>query len=806
MTRERIVLFLFVCFACLVQITSCARKTEQTESAIHLTQIYKPEFVEGRVQPEARSDQSANQWKFNSSQKLVYETFGVVGPNRTEAGLSGKTKDDFAVVRLERHTDPNDNDRLHSIEIRLKASAGKMIQVFFNDSEKVDLNQLRERSKNTPFRIETPLLPGDTMQTYKLTSARADLASEIHQISVRITDAPGADFQIESVRLIFRKEYLAGIPSGASWQGLSEIYQDTLVSRAPEKIRMPLRLPSEAWLDLSLGTLDNSPVQFVVAVSNGKNKSEETLLKRTVTRSQAWERAPIDLSRYQNQEITLTLTATAQEKGQIAFWGSPVIRSNSGRVSAQKSESNAKRPQGIILIWADTLRSDHLDLYGYHRETAPYIKRMAAEGTVFQEHIVQGTWTKVSTPSLLTGLYPASHGIHDFTDRLPASAETLAEIFQKQGYATIQYSSVLFTGQFTNLHQGFDELHEDTSLPDQRNSKTARVYVDRLIPWLEIHKNVPFFVMLHVTDPHDPFKPYPPYDSMWADPSKAEEHENNAMKVRQAIQDPLLKRFGMPTRAELIQASIHPDEYVKREMDWYDGSIRGMDAEIKRLLDRLEELKLDRDTLIVFVGDHGEEFHEHGRMFHGQSVYRELARTPLIFRQPGVIPAGSVIKQTVKNIDVMPTILEIFGFSSTQPMQGKSLLPLMAKGTSSNEAHADDGSGQSAFVEKAATSESGGPPPRNTESVAVILNGWKLIHNTKKAADAPEYELYEVGSDPREQKNLAEAKPEIVRRLAAEIARWRKVTASQKLKSDADATKGMSQEELERLRSLGYIQ
>jgi arylsulfatase A-like enzyme len=268
-----------------------------------------------------------------------------------------------------------------------------------------------------------------------------------------------------------------------------------------------------------------------------------------------------------------------------------------------------------------------------------------------------------------------------------------------------------------------------------------------------------------------------------------------------------MKRFGMPSRAELIQASIDPDAYLKQEMDWYDGSIRGMDAEIRRLLERLEEWKLDRDTLIVFVGDHGEEFLEHGRMFHGQSVYRELAHTPLMFRQPGVIPAGTVIRETVENIDVMPTILEIFGFSSSQPMQGKSLLPLMLKGKStSNVAHADAETGNTAIVEKAATTQAGGPPPRDRESIAIIMGDWKLIHNTKNLAGAPEYELYEVRSDPREQKNLAAEKPEIVRRLATEISRWRKVTESQKLKSDADATKGMSQEELERLRSLGYIQ
>src|SRR5206468_6826654 len=107
----------------------------------------------------------------------------------------------------------------------------------------------------------------------------------------------------------------------------------------------------------------------------------------------------------------------------------------------------------------------------------------------------------------------------------------------------------------------------------------------------------------------------PPYDTMWADASKREGHEKQAKEVKKFIADPLMKAFGMPTREDLVKAGFDADAYVKADEDWYDGSIRGMDAEIGRLFERLRTLRLDDRTLVVFTGDHGEEFLEHGRMF-----------------------------------------------------------------------------------------------------------------------------------------------------------------------------------------------
>ncbi len=794
------------------------RGTSSPPVAVRLADSYKPELVEGRVQsvlPPPRTE-----WRFDGPAPMPPpEKFSATRGWEAGSGiadlaikngrLTGRTASDLPILHLERGTGLEDRDNLHAVEVRLRVSAGGNLTVAFDNSEKVDFNDLISYARDF-WDIKTPIVPGDRIQTYTLRSPYSEASSRMKHIFIRPTDASGAQFEIESIRLIFRKEYLAGVPSGVGWQGLSEVYRETLVTRTPEKIKMPVKLGKRPWLDLALGTVENEPVTFRVAVSLKNSAREDLLLEKTLTTPHRWESSNVDLRRFADQTVVVSFSLESGKKGAIGFWGSPVVRNAGAMPPVFAADGNsAQRPQGVILVWADTLRRDHLDVYGYNRPTAPHIRRMAADGTLFQDCVSQATWTKVATPSLMTSLYPTSHGVHDFFDRLPVSATTLAEVFQQAGYATLSMSSILFTGKFTNLHQGFDEVHEDRSLPDLRSSKTARVYVDRLLPWLETHREVPFFVFLHISDPHDPYRPYPPYDTMWADASRLEEHERQSKEVRKFIAEPLLKLFGMPTREELTKAGYDPDAYVAVDRDLYDGSIRAMDAEIGRLIERLQMLGLDKKTLIVFLGDHGEEFLEHGRMFHGQSVYGELSNVPLILWGPGIVPPHKIINETVETIDLMPTILAISELPVPAGVQGESLTPLLAATSAAalKEAEAVTRWSRPAVTEKAMTTTSvGAPPPINTESYSIILDGWKLIHNPKRASGKPEYELYEERKDPLDQINLATQHPEIVNRLAKELAAWRIKASAERLKPDAESSIGLSQEELERLRSLGYIQ
>ena len=791
--------------------------------SLRLVDLYRPTPGEGPAGQDAVT-RARTEWRFDGPSppepgKLPLTRGWEAGPGTAdlalhEGRLVGRATDDLPILHLERTRGLEDKDVLHGVEIRLRVSAGNELAFTYRDTEKIDLGDVAKRALQLPWRLTSPIIPGAETRTYVLDARRLPVpppSADIRHLLIRPTNARGARFEIESVRLVFRREHLASVPSGRSWQGLSGIYRETLVSRSPETIRVSLRLPARPRLELALGTVDDGPVTFRVGLRRPRREREDTLLERTVTTPQRWEEAALDLSSFAGEEVSLSLSLAAETKGALGLWGTPTVRDLGARPpTAAVRRLAGPPPQGVILIWADTLRRDHLGAYGYGRPTSPILDGMAREGTLFRDCVGQATWTKVATPSLMTSLYPTSHGVKEFSDRLPTAAPTIAEVYHGAGYATLSFSSIMFTGRFTNLHKGFEVVHEDSSLPDKESSKTAREYVDRLLPWLEAHRDVPFFVFLHVSDPHDPYRPYPPYDSLWADPAWRSEHERQAKEAQKFISDPLLKLFGMPTWAELETAKIDPRVWAARDRDWYDGSIRGMDAEIGRLRQRLETLGLAEKTLLVFTGDHGEEFFEHGRTFHGQSAYGELTGVPLILWGPGRVPAGRVVAETVRTIDIMPTLLEISRLPVPNEAQGESLLPLFTLRTTGGALRADGGllpgRGRPAVSEKASTVDTGAPAPRDTESFAIVSDGWKLIHNTKRRPGDAEFELYRHESDPLDQADVSAEHPELVERLARDLRAWQSRAARARVKPDAASAQTMSKEDLERLRSLGYIQ
>ena len=790
---------------------SCSRSSKPV--AIRLVDLYKASSLASPttrpVVPVPRTE-----WRFDGPAPQADAPLpatrgwnggaGVRGLTVREGRLEGVATTLTPLLHVERKTGVDDRDLVHEIQVRLRVSAGTELALHFRDSEKVDLEKEAKDALDFPWSLTSPLVPGPDAKTYAIRVPWGMPGCSIRHVLLRPSNVKEARFEVESVRLVFRREHLAENPSGVSWQGLSEIYRESILMRSPESALLRVPVPSRPRLELGLGTLEEGPLTFRVALRASREssaKDEVVLLERTVTTPHHWEQVAVDLSRFAGREVGLSLSLASDTPGRLGLWGSPAVRSLGTMPPAVgPGGGSATRPQGVIVVWVDTMRRDHLGVYGYGRPTSPVIDRLAAEGTLFKDAIVQATWTKVSTPSLLTSLYPTSHGVADFSDRLPSSATTLAEVFRQAGYATTCFSSVIFVGKFTNLHQGFEELHEQSSLPDQDSSKTSREYVDRLLPWLESHREVPFFVLLHITDPHDPYKPRPPYDTLFADPTRAAEHARQEKAVEKLIVDPLSKLFMIPTREELVSAKIDPEDFVGYNRDLYDGSIRGMDAEIGRLLERLSDLGLRDKTLVVFTGDHGEEFLEHGRTFHGQTTYGELGNVPLILWGAGV-PKGAVVEDTVQDIDLYPTLLEMSRLAIPAGVQGRSLVPLL--GRSSGEARHDE----PAITEKAETHEvAGAPPPRDTASVAIVSGGFKLVHNVKRPRGGPEFELFDHRKDPLDHTDLAAKHPEIVERLSKEIAAWRKMAEAARLKPDQEAAAALKAEDLERLRALGYIQ
>ena len=174
----------------------------------------------------------------------------------------------------------------------MRASAGSNISIATRGPGPVDFANAVGTARRAPWNITTPLLAGNEFQTYTLTSPGPLNLSRIRHILIRPTDAAGASFDIESVRLISRREHLASVPSGVGWQGLGEIYRETLVARAPETMKFDVTLPERPWLDLGVGTPDDSPATFRVAISTRNEQTERTLLEHTVTTPYRWETAP----------------------------------------------------------------------------------------------------------------------------------------------------------------------------------------------------------------------------------------------------------------------------------------------------------------------------------------------------------------------------------------------------------------------------------------------------------------------------------------------------------------------------------
>jgi arylsulfatase A-like enzyme len=405
---------------------------------------------------------------------------------------------------------------------------------------------------------------------------------------------------------------------------------------------------------------------------------------------------------------------------------------------------------------------------------------------------------------MMTSLYPLTSTVLDMEHSLPASAKTIAEVFRDEGYATVAYSSVPFTGKANNMHQGYDELHESSSVSDRDyNAKTSRHYVDRLIEWLKEHGDEPFFVFLHVFDPHSPFRPRPPYDTLWGAPGAKE----RMVEIDAAIsKHKVTAMFGLPRKDEYVaKTGNDPDELLKIYKDWYDGSIRGMDAEIGRLLEALREMGLEQDTLMVWGTDHGEEFWEHNQLFHGQNVYGELNQVPLVFRWPSSpdVKKGVMIEQQVQNLDIMPTILELAGIQGPTNMQGRSLVSLL------------NGRGVATWQEQPAITQTmvdTEPPPGSASTnkvqkphFGIIERNWKLVR--KEVEPDPLQELYEHPVDHLNLTNVikSEGPSAHVKPLDDALAAWKARAQAAQLPNDETMTSQLSSEELRRLRALGYV-
>jgi arylsulfatase A-like enzyme len=439
----------------------------------------------------------------------------------------------------------------------------------------------------------------------------------------------------------------------------------------------------------------------------------------------------------------------------------------------------APKGPNVILIAIDTLRADHLSAYGYGKSQSPAIDTLAADGTRFAKAYAQASWTRPSFATIFTSLYPSSHQAVHKSDVLPDGVVTVAEVMQAANYRTAAFVNNINIAPLFNFQQGFDEyvflepefffgaseaaaqltvynqlrLVRERYLSDVKHVENyyqpATVVTDRGLDWIARNGDRPFFLMLHYMDPHDPYFEHP-----W----------NGRGLARVANPNP---------------DGRLADEYKAA----YDGEIRYLDGEIARLLAELEKSGVYDESVIVLTADHGEEFHEHGGWWHGQTLFEEQIAVPLIVRAPGG-PRGVVNETLVSSLDIAPTALALAGVPVPEGMQGRPL-----------------------------GLEADAPAPRDHVFAESALEGnvltayrneeWKLLEaNPGNPRGLPPQQLFDVATDPREQHDLATTKSDMASTLAANLAA---VQSHAETVAVTGAETEIDPATRERLKALGYV-
>jgi len=421
--------------------------------------------------------------------------------------------------------------------------------------------------------------------------------------------------------------------------------------------------------------------------------------------------------------------------------------------------------KNVLLITVDSLRADHLGIYGYYKDISPNLDKLAKKGIIFKNAISNAPYTKASFPAILTGTHPYSYGGYHTIKGRP----NLAKLLNKHGYFTFAIPNIPILSSRFGYSEGFDVFiepinSENVTLKHKIREKITKhkslftvvqkVYwifnlFSRNVPYtrgedinkmvMEILDNVPenkpFFGWIHYMDVHYPYKP----PSDFLDKSISVVRMN---KLWYSLLDVIYKGKSI-TEEELADL-----------ITLYDGEIRYVDYTIGNLIDYLKSSGLWENTIIIITADHGEEFMEHGTIghvgkMHYTHIYDELLRVPLIISGEASPQKGIEVNSYVDSVCIPPTLLEILGIPYREPFEGTSLLKFIETSKT-----------KPVLSEASLYNKDKGTLPidPNEEKVrAYREDNWKII-----IYDNGRIELFNIDDDPKETTNLADENKDIV--------------------------------------------
>ncbi len=470
-----------------------------------------------------------------------------------------------------------------------------------------------------------------------------------------------------------------------------------------------------------------------------------------------------------------------------------------GQEKSAEPKTTLAHPKNVILIIADACRADGLGIYGGKNQT-PNLDQLAQQGIWFKKAFSNASWTLPSIASLFSSQYPGVYRFGPGVFIISPNAYLLAERFRDYGYYTIGLISNWGVSYRGGYLQGFEKVylhHHKVRLHRQfcflpaslfwqrfilKNfglklfPDTSRILTERAIKFLKKAKQ-PFFLYLHYMDPHDPYDPpqkylsglenykghiHPPYGWGTADDIFHQEIINKVLKQKVEKDD---------------QES---QEYIRQ---LYLAEVRYLDFQVGQLVQTLKEQGLDKNTLLVFTSDHGEEFWEHGANQHGGTPYQELLKVPLIFWGAGLTPQQ--VDFPVYLIDLTPTLCELVGIPSFPKDQGRNLWKIIQENKKPKPIlhFAEGGFGERIY--------------------SLQDQEFKLIYKPKRE----KYEFYNLKIDPLEKKDLYS--PTLPEFISLKNALFRQLEEIQRIQQENVKKLQISPSQKEaikqRLRSLGYI-
>jgi len=472
----------------------------------------------------------------------------------------------------------------------------------------------------------------------------------------------------------------------------------------------------------------------------------------------------------------------------------------------------------VLFILVDATCADHLGCYGYERETSPNLDRLAAEGVRCANVHANGSRTKETTASLFTSLQPSTHGMSRLSGALPDASPSFTERMREGGYRTGAFSANPIVSPVFGFGRGVDHFYSNTPPHVRRavvpqlfralattigkrypffrcfheallglevilpRARTTPVYAGgsadvlnrEFLEWLDEEPDAPFFGYIHYMEPHTPYAPPPPYDTMF-DPD---------------YEGPRVTSF--PPDSWLFLPFIEGTEITEAErvnmVAQYDGAIAFFDEQLGVLLEELERRGLVDRTLVVVTADHGEEFFEHRGWGHGHSMYEELTHIPLVFWCPGRVPAGHVDRTTIRQIDIMPTVLGAVDLEEGLEVPGLAGLNLWRI----LESATDLGRELPVFSEF----YSGGMFMR-----ALTADSHKVI--LARYGDEETVLLYDLENDPDEMTDVSGDRPDLTSSLLSRLETMHAESSSGRLETRSGV---IDEGTRERLRALGYIE